>query len=79
MGVSILGLNSMCVKLNGILENLEKPYQWSYDAGGDTIILLCKNTNSETTQYIFQSNSIQECFNYLTGYYLGLRHLSMLV
>jgi hypothetical protein len=77
MGVSTIGLNSMCIKLNGILQNLEKPYQWSYDAGGDKIILLCKNINNETTQQAFTCESLQECFNYLTGYYLALRHLSM--
>ncbi|KLT66472.1 hypothetical protein [Pedobacter sp. BMA] len=79
MEISHGQLNMLCHKLNGILNQLEKPFVWSVVRDGDSYRLQQLNSQRDITENILTNVSSEKCNTYLLGYYLGLRNISMKV
>lgn len=73
----MLRLQTMCLKLNGILQELGKPLVWSVRVDDEVISLLQYDKKRELTQIMLSGHSKDESYLFLHGYYLAMRNLSM--
>ena len=73
----MLTLQTMCLKLNGILEGLGKQLVWSVRVDNEVISLLQYDKKRELTQTMLSGDSKYESYLFLKGYYLAMRDFSM--